>query len=329
MTLFGVDEVLLADREELTAPALRMRVSEAVDSVSAIVGEDRDALLKRILKFTNLPRLADADDHDLHELMWELQACEREGRRGYRARLRRITSVPRPGDIGRLPRPRWAKAATAAGLCQLCGDAYARNAMIGRAKWGSELASLYVPMGWLCWHCTVNRRDRPRRRDVLLRLFHGLFAGDGIGINGHESRVLLEWLTEKPALATSKPWTSDPLDETLARLRTGASERKPIVWLAETTARTIVSVLQEPASRGTLSAPDDELLSSVVQHLAEWATNPAGVPHSRYGTGHRFRQRVLAVTENPTLLSRSGGPYFLFQCQVTRTGNLVDPDKES
>ncbi|WP_371643046.1 hypothetical protein [Streptomyces mirabilis] len=45
------------------------------------------------------------------------------------------------------------------------------------------------------------------------------------------------------------------------------------------------------------------MLSALVQHLAEWATNPADVPRSRYGTGRRFRQQTLALIEHPTVLS--------------------------
>ncbi len=56
-------------------------------------------------------------------------------------------------------------------------------------------------MGRLCRRCLYERRDKPRRRDVLLRILHQLFAGISVGLNGFECNVLLAWLTEDPALA--------------------------------------------------------------------------------------------------------------------------------
>ncbi|MFE5143775.1 hypothetical protein ACFRDV_40180 [Streptomyces fagopyri] len=39
-------------------------------------------------------------------------------------------------------------------------------------------------------HRLVERRQQPRRRDVLLRFFHALFAGkEGVGLNSHECAV--------------------------------------------------------------------------------------------------------------------------------------------
>ncbi|MEV5355770.1 hypothetical protein [Streptomyces sp. NPDC052693] len=328
MTLFG-DEAFSPHRDEreLAGLELRARVRAAVEGLSTVVGEDVQALLKRVLALVNLPGLSATDDHDLREVLAELRLCEREGRGRYKRRLRRETHVERPAGIGRLPRPRWVKAAAAAGTCGLCADGYAAGDMIGRAQLDPKLPHHYVPMGWLCWHCLVQRRQCPTRRDVLLRIFHGLFADEGVGFNGHECGVLLEWLTSDLALAGSKPWTADPLETTLVRLRASAADGKPVTWLSPQTARTIVAVLQEPTATAVLTGQEAQLLTSVAQHLTEWDTNPAGVRHAQYGTGWRFRQRALALTEHPTALSRLGGPFFLFQCKVTALGALKDPDK--
>jgi hypothetical protein len=324
MTLFEVEEVLLPGaRAEPAGRELREQVARAVDALAVTVGEDTQAMRRRVLKLVNLPRLSDADDHDLREIMREVRACEREGRRGYRARLRRITRVDRPAGIGRLPRPRWIKEAGAAGLCGLCGDGYGTGDMIGRTSWTKT--DPYVPIGWLCWHCLVQRRQRPRRRDVLLRFFHAVFADDGVGLNGHECGVLADWLTEEPALTGSKPWTADPLENTLVRLRAGAADAKPVTWLSPQTAHTIVAVLQEAPVSPATTDQDAEMLTALVQHLDEWATNPAGLQSSQYGTGWRYRQRTLALTEHPTVLSQLGGPFFLYQCKISQTGELVEP----
>lgn len=100
-------------------------------------------------------------------------------------------------------------------------------------------------MGWLCRHCLYERREKPRRRDVLLRFFHHLFAGNAVDLNAFECEVLLAWLTEDTAFAASAPWRKDPLETTLARLRTSAAEGKAATALAVTTARTIIAVLRE------------------------------------------------------------------------------------
>ncbi|MFD5814764.1 hypothetical protein [Streptomyces sp. NPDC127038] len=326
MTLFAVEDIQARDdeTEALTGTALRKQVTLAVDTLSKAVGEESGALWDRVFKLVNVPRLSDADDDDLREVLRELGVCEQEGRRGYRARLRRVTRVDRPGGIGRLPRPRWVKAAGVAGRCGLCGDCYEAGEMIGRVAFAEEIP--YTPMGWLCWHCLVQRRQRPRRRDVLLRIFHALFAGDGFGLNGHECRVLLAWLSEEPALSKSKPWAADPLENTLVRLRSGAADANPAIWFSAQTAHTIVAVLQEAPASPLLTLQDGETLEALVQHLAEWETNPSGVRRAQYGTGWRYRQRVLQLTSNPTVLSERGGPFHLFHCRVNPSGQLVETD---
>lgn len=327
MTLFGVEHVLPRDQETdaLVGAALREQANQAVAALSAAVGEDPQTLYGRVLKLLNLPRLSDADDDDLREIIRELRICEQEGRKVYRARLQRVTRVERPGGIGRLPRPRLVKGASAPGTCALCGDGYTTGELIGRPPFAEERP--YVPIGWLCWHCLVQRRQQPRRCDVLLRVFHALFAGmEGVGLNGHECGVLLEWLTEEPALADSKPWMADPLESTLVRLRTSAADGNPATWLSAQSAHTMVAVLQEAPASASTTPRDGEMLGALVQHLAEWETNPAGVRPVQYGTGWRYRQRVLQLTGNPTALSERGGPFHLFQCPINPSGQFTEPE---
>lgn len=121
MPLFGVDEVLPHRGEaDLAGAELRARVNEAVDALSALVNEDVQKLLMRVLKLVNLPRLSATDDHDLRAVLAELRICAQEDGRGYKKRLRRETHVERPRGIGQLLRPRWVKAAAAEGTCGLC-----------------------------------------------------------------------------------------------------------------------------------------------------------------------------------------------------------------
>ncbi|MGW2841883.1 hypothetical protein ACWCWD_29360 [Streptomyces sp. NPDC001493] len=325
MTLFSTEDILPPSTvTAMTRTELITHADQASRALAALVNEDHQELLMRILKLVNLPRLSMADDHDLREINRELRLCLEKG--GYKSRLRRRTHVDRPAGIGRLPRPRWVKEATADGSCGLCGDSYSCGDEIGRAYRDPKVPHYYAQPGWLCWHCLVMRRQQPTRRDLLLRFFHGLFAQDGIGLNGHECGVLLRWLNVDPVLRTSKPWADDPLESTLARLETSVAEDKPVTWLSPQTVLTIIAVLQEPGSAVTLLEPEDQVLTTVTQHLAEWETNSSNVT-SLYGTGWRYRQRTLELTATPTVLSRAGGPFHLFQCKVTATGRLQDPDK--
>ncbi|MGW0538558.1 hypothetical protein [Streptomyces sp. NPDC003032] len=318
MELFDFDDGV----GSLAGVALREQATKGVEVLSAAVGEDSQKLLGRVLKLLNLPRLQDADDDDVREVLRELRFSALEGRRTFRKRLKRVTAVPRPGGIGRLPRPRAVKPAAVGGACGLCGASYLAGDLIGRLP--APEAS-FVPMGWLCWHCLVQRRQQPRRRDVLLRIFHSLMAGDGVGFNGHECRVLWQWLMEDSDLAARKAWAADPLENTLVRLQATCCQGSPVLWLATQTAYTIVAVLHEAAPDCTPAA-DSDVLRALVQHIAEWDTNSAQLKRSAYGTGIRYRQQILAATSHPTPLSVPGGPFYLFHCRVTRTGNLVEPE---
>ncbi|KUF17368.1 hypothetical protein [Streptomyces silvensis] len=319
MKLFDLDDGV----GSLAGQALREQATKEVDALAAAVGQDPLKLRGRVLELLHLPRLQDADDHDVREVLRELRFSAQEGRGAFRKRLKRVTAVPRPGGIGRLPRPRTVKPSAVEGLCGLCGDPYQAGDLIGRLP---TPPYPFVPMGWLCWHCLVQRRQQPQRRDVLLRIFHSLMAGDGVGFNGHECAVLWQWLTETPETASGKAWAADPLESTLTRLQAASREDKPVVWLATQAAHTIVAVLHEAATVERTAAKESEVLRALVQHLAEWNTNPGELKRSAYGTGFRYRQQTVAATAYPTTLSARGGPFYLFHCRITRTGTLVEAE---
>ncbi|WP_189308485.1 hypothetical protein [Streptomyces albospinus] len=150
--------------------------------------------------------------------------------------------------------------------------------MIGRADQDPKLAHHYVPMGWLCWHCLVQRQQGPTRRDLLLGLFHALFADDGVGLNGHECGELLNWLTTDPALPKSKPWMADALETTLERLRASAAEGKPVTWLSLQTTHTIVAVMQEPVPWG--AGPLGPVVCLRIRRWFRWSCGVGCVPTS-------------------------------------------------
>lgn len=222
--------------------------------------------------------------------------------------------VVRPEGMEQLPVPRVVKDAHQDMACGLCGDPVKTGELVGRTRTPKDLA-VHRPMGWLCAHCLYTRRQTPRRRDVAMRAFHALFAGSAVDLNAYECQVLLTWLTEDPACAASSAWHADPLENTLTRMATSVAEKKAATWIAVPTFHTITAVLHQAPS----SPAEQEMLNALAQHLTEWTDNPQGVERRRYGSGPRFRARVLEVTCRPTLLSRQGGPFDLHHAPAPRT----------
>ncbi|MEL5957451.1 hypothetical protein AADR41_22275 [Streptomyces sp. CLV115] len=112
------------------------------------------------------------------------------------------------------------------------------------------------------WAGCCGLSEKPRRRDVVLRIFHHLFASSAAGLNSYECDALRTWLTETEVPTASTAWREDPLDTTLVRLETSVTEGKGTKWIAVTTARTIITalliitaVLDAPGSSKAESAP--------------------------------------------------------------------------
>ncbi|MFI5905421.1 hypothetical protein [Streptomyces cyaneofuscatus] len=293
-------------------------IESGVAAVAASVGKPADTVRSRLVKTVDIKPNREPDEDDLRECLRVLRvwindpaACVPPARR---------PKVTRPEGIGQLPVPRTVKAAHLEISCGLCGDPVKAGELIGRAK--DPKGPAFEAMGWLCGHCLYQRRETPRRRDVLLRIHHHLFAGSAVGLNAYECGVLHTWLTEDPALPATPAWVADPLEATLARLRTSVQESKGTTWVATPTARTIAAVL---TSSSTASPAESALLGAITQHIEEWATNPAGVDHRRFGTGTPYRTQVLRTTPRPTLLSARGGPFDLHQTPAS----AAEPDTTS
>jgi hypothetical protein len=295
-----VDEIAVLDG----AP-LRVAYEGGIAAVVAATGVQEKWVRSRVLKAVGVKDVLKADTEDGRECLrvlrsWatEPSTCQPPGPR---------PKVRRPSGAGQLPVPRIVKWAAAGGECGLCGDAVKAGELIGRPRPPKQQP--FVAMGWLCGHCLYERRAAPRRRDVLLRVFHRLFAGEAVDFNAFECGVLLSWLTSDPALARSAAWRRDPLESTLERLRTGIAEEAGAVWVSVRTAHTIMAVLQEPAAAESASPDDLDMLLALAFHLREWQANPSGVERWRFGTGPRYRREVLARTSRPSVLSSQGGPF--------------------
>ncbi len=285
---------------------LRTWVENGIGSVATIVGAPAQQVQDRLIKTTGCRDFHLADDDDLCEGLHVLRTWLNDPA-SYAPPARR-PRPQRPEGIGQLPVPRTVKASSADTECGLCGDPVKAGDLIGRMRDPKDRR--FVSMGWLCQHCLYQRRDEPRRRDVLLRVFHQMFAGIPVDLNAFECKVLLTWLTEGPDLATSGPWTKDPLEPTLVRLETSAADGKASTGFAVTTARTLIAVLSVTS---TASPTERSLLDAIAQHLGEWERNPQGVEARAYGSGPRYRSKVLESTNHPTVLSARGGPFDLHQ----------------
>lgn len=303
---------------ELRGGPLSGWVESGVSAVAAAVGKPVERVRSRLVKTVDIKPNREPDDDDLRECLRVLRAWINDPAAYVPPAPR--PKVNRPEGIGQLPVPRTVKAAHLEVSCGLCGDPVKSGELIGRAK--DPKGRVFEAMGWLCGHCLYRRREEPRRRDVLLRFHHHLFAGSAVGLNAYECGVLHTWLTEDPALSATPAWAADPLEATLARLHTSVQESKGTTWIATPTAVTIAAVL---TSSPAASPAESVLLSSITQHIEEWATNPAGVDHRRYGTGTPYRIQVLRTTPHPTTLSARGGPFDLHQTPV----GAAEPDTAS
>ncbi|WP_052499833.1 hypothetical protein [Streptomyces vietnamensis] len=260
---------------------------------------------QKVARAIGLNKLQGLDEHDLREALRVLDSWFREP--SEEPPPARRSRFDRPTGVGQLPVPRCVKKALATQACGLCADPIKPGDEIGRMRPLKKPRNGGFPMmGWLCRHCLFDRRETPRRRDLLIRFFHHLLNTSAVGLNARECDLLHTWLTSGTA-RSSQAWRDDPLDATLVRLATSVTEDKPNTWVAFPTSVTILKALQTAETEG----PDTCLLADVLQHVQEWDTNPQGVDHARYGTGVAYRQQVLARTTRPTFLSDLGGPFFL------------------
>ncbi|MEU3262195.1 hypothetical protein ABZ694_31180 [Streptomyces albidoflavus] len=302
-----VFECAFPDPEQILAlggSALRAAVDTGVVAFATMVGTSAERVHSRLVRTVRISKTTVPDDLDRQEMLRILRTW-RTDPSTYRPPVA-LRRPHRPEGIGQLPAPRVIKPAHLHVDCGLCCDAVKAGDLMGRFRQPKDLS--FTAMGWLCGHCLYARRETPRRRDILLRIYHHLFAGSATGFNAYECEVLETWLAE-PALTNTTAWRTDPLENTLARLRDSVEEQKATTWVADPTCRTIVSVL----AHTDLTPQEKSLLRSVDQHLTEWRTNPQGLETRRFGTGLRYRVEVLRTTPNPTELSKRGGPFDLHQ----------------
>ncbi|MFF3726847.1 hypothetical protein ACFYYM_31275 [Streptomyces erythrochromogenes] len=304
ITEFPSEDELAAARR----PDLMRLIDTGVAGVAQLLKKLPERVRTRLAKSTGIKDFAVADCQDLREAVRTLRLWLNNPSAYIPPQRPRIE---RPTGMGQLPVPRSLKPASASMACGLCADPVKAGDLIGRTR-SPKNPKLHKEMGWLCQHCLYERREKPRRRDVLLRIFHHLFASSAVDLNGYECAVLRAWILENPELTATAAWQRDPLHATLTRLQTSQEEAKAATWIAFPTALTVLALLRERSASSSPSVTTDtELLDVILQHLDDWEKNPQRVSTARYGRGPAFRAQVLAVTPSPSVLSERGGPFDL------------------
>ncbi|MEV7445691.1 hypothetical protein AB0O22_31915 [Streptomyces sp. NPDC091204] len=304
ITEFGSEDELAAARR----PDLMRLIDTGVAGVAQLLKKLPERVHTRLAKTTGIKDFTTADCEDVKEAVRTLRLWLNNPSAYTPPKRPRIE---RPTGMGQLPVPRTLKPASASITCGLCADPVKAGDLIGRMR-SPKNPKLHKTMGWLCQHCLYERREKPRRRDVLLRIFHHLFASSAVDLNAYECAVLRTWILEDAKLTATAAWQRDPLHATLARLQTSQEEAKATTWIAFPTALTVLALLRERSvSSSPAATADTELLDVMLQHLNDWETNPQKVSAARYGRGPGFRAQVLAMTASPSVLSERGGPFDL------------------
>ncbi len=287
----------------LSVDEARTELARRVGTLSRVVGEPIPFVQIRLNDVMGVRARGDADDEQLREGLRQLQLWLAKPASYRDAPPQQPTQAPeRPWVPGQLPSPVATVPAKHASSCSLCTDPVPTGALIGRLPKPSRGDDF----GWLCEHCLTHRRRAPRHTDLLLRIYHLTYLGEGIRFNQYESATLVAWIHHTSGASNSLP-VPDAVEEALERLRSAAQESRGTA-LTHAHGEAIVNYLLQPATAGTGEPGERMILQAVAQHLDEWRTT---TPPDRNDSGWWSRREILRATPQPTVLSRLGGPYAL------------------
>ncbi|MFD8609572.1 hypothetical protein [Streptomyces sp. NPDC059631] len=282
---------------------LRRVLSQWVGPVAAAGGEPFALVHLRLNYVMGVEHRAEAGDEQLREGIRQAQEWVLHPET-YGEHVRGAEAVMEPGST---PEPMRTRLAPADSSCHLCTTPVAAGDVVGRLHQprGRGLATL----GWLCAHCLYDRRAKPRRLDLLLRLFHQLFAGDGLHVNAAEAEVLLAWLLTTPAAVLPQA-EQEALPDVFVGLQRAVEAQEPVTPLRYYGALAIIGTLHHAGPVGACER-EAVVLAAVAQHLAEWKANPQRLDPERYLSRRAWRRAIFDRTERPTVLSRRGGPFLV------------------
>ncbi|EDY52637.1 conserved hypothetical protein [Streptomyces clavuligerus] len=296
----------LSDEEldRMHGAELRRELSGWVGPVAAAGGEPFALVQVRLNYVMGAATRADADDEQLREGIRQAQDWVHHPGT-YQEHVRGAEAEVEPDG---LPEPMRTRTAPADSSCHLCTTPVAAGELVGRIH--QPRGRGFATLGWLCAHCLYDRRSKPRRLDLLLRLFHQLFAGGGVRVNAAEAEVLLTWLLAAPAAELPQA-ELEALPEVFVVLQRAVEAREPVTPLSYYGARAAIGTLHHAKVAAGGAEREAVVLDAVVQHLAEWQANPQGLEPEYYRGRRAWRSAILEETEQPTVLSQRGGPFFV------------------
>ncbi|MFJ1756565.1 hypothetical protein [Kitasatospora sp. NPDC088134] len=280
----------------------RVEIALRVGVLSKVVGEPIPFVQVRINDAVGAPTREDMDQDQARDALRQVQQWLNSPATYHRPVAEPVQEPPAAWAPGILPAPTETRPAAAAATCDLCADPVPQGTLLGRLP--KQRTPQGFRLGWLCGHCLTDRRLKPRRRDLVLRIFHATFLGSGIRLNMYEAEALAAWLEETAGHsdADQPPACAPEVTGTIARLReVVAAEHGTMLSLD--VAQAIVEQLRTVAA----PASEQEVLDAVAQHFQEWSSGgPIAV-----GTRWSGRRDILLQTPRPTLLSARGGPFSL------------------
>ncbi|MFZ3562798.1 hypothetical protein [Streptomyces sp. BH055] len=298
-------EIETLSREDAAA-ALNQLVGRLV-SVTGFPFRDVQSALT---KATGAARRKDADLEMLHDVVALAQRCitdpaaaEALLEPAYRQAQRALPLPP----LRTRPTP-------CAGVCPLCRTPFLEGETLGRLP--HRGGDRYAAMGWVCAHCLLERRTKPRRRDLALRIFHHLIPGAPVRLNHWEARTLGAWLAE----AAAPPVRRDPAALCEARQLLQGMEAtdddNAAVELRFEHAEAVITALCPAPRPDEVSSDDGDLdlvvLHAVAHYLALWRANPHDLDRASYERRALWRLDMMAHDEAaPAVLATVPGPFAL------------------
>ncbi|MFI9206298.1 hypothetical protein [Streptomyces sp. NPDC053048] len=285
--------------EALHGKELNQVLSQWVGPLAAATGERIPLLQLWLNDVMGVERRSEAGDEQLREGILHAQAWV-QAPASYREHLRAAQAEVVPGGM---PEPMRIRPARAESTCNLCTSPVGEGDMVGRLH--APAGRRFARMGWLCTHCLYDRRAKPRRLDVLLRIFHQTFSGDGVRLNAAEAEALLRWLLEAlpPAEADQ-----EAAQEAITALGHGIDNQETSLLLRYEPVQAVVRTLHQTAIPEAADPPN-AVLNAVAQHLAEWRANPQRLDPAHYPSRTAWRRAILEQTAQPTVLSQRDGPF--------------------
>ncbi|MFJ5926432.1 hypothetical protein ACIQF6_27905 [Kitasatospora sp. NPDC092948] len=206
------------DRPPRPGGCPREEVARRVGLLSKAVGEPIPFVQIRINESVGAPTRGDMDQDQARNALRQVQQWLRSPGTYHRPVAEAVQEPPSEWVPGVLPAPAATRAAADSSTCDLCADPIPHGELLGRLP--RPRYQQGVPLGWLCGHCLTDRRIKPRRRDLILRIFHATFLGSGIRFNLYEAEELATWLEETfgPDIGRA-PADAQELVGIIARLR--------------------------------------------------------------------------------------------------------------